>query len=101
MIGMMEHHPLPKLAAPCPHPNPLPPLTAMLVRKLGNDIPDRRFCNGLAERERGERLRRPMRVSGVARVATTPKLIIEEVPSTFANFSSLAQRVRENARGAR
>ena len=42
-----------------------------------------------------------MRVSGVARIETTLKLIIEEVPSTVANFSSFAQRVRESARGAR
>ena len=35
-----------------------------------------------------------MRVSGVARVANTLKLIIEEAPSTVANVPSLAQRVR-------
>ena len=44
-----------------------------------------------------------MRVSGVARIETTLKLIIEEVPSTFANVPSPArrERVRVRARGGK
>ena len=39
-----------------------------------------------------------MRVSGVARVANTLKLIIEEVPSTVANVPSPARRERARVR---
>ena len=45
-----------------------------------------------------KRLRRSMRVSGVARLATAMKLIIEEAPSTVANVPSPARRERARVR---